>query len=56
MNILLASNNTHNGRSSPHARSPHTIILPKELGLSFEFEEDKPTFTENALGTGNDTR
>lgn len=28
----------------------HTIILPKELGLSFGFEEDKPTFTENALG------
>ena len=50
MNILLASNNSHKREEFSRLLKAHTLILPKELGLDFDFEEDKATFTENALG------
>lgn len=50
MNILLASNNTHKREEFARILASHTLVLPQELGLHFDFEEDKETFTENALG------
>ncbi len=50
MNILLASNNSHKRDEFSRLLASHTLILPKDLGLEFDFEEDKETFTENALG------
>ena len=50
MNILLASNNTHKKEEFARILTSHTIMLPSELNLSYDFEEDKETFTENALG------
>lgn len=50
MNILLASNNLHKRDEFSRLLKGHTLVLPAELGLHFDFEEDKATFTENALG------
>lgn len=50
MNILLASSNPHKKEEFSRILKGHSIILPSELGLSSDFEEDKETFTENALG------
>lgn len=50
MNILLASNNLHKREEFSRMLSGHTLVVPSELGLHFDFEEDKATFTENALG------
>ena len=50
MNILLASNNEHKKAEFSRLLVGHTIALPADLGLSFDFREDKETFTENALG------
>jgi len=50
MKILLASNNGHKREEFSRTLAPHTITLPGELGITFDFEEDKDTFTENALG------
>ncbi|MGE4585043.1 MAG: non-canonical purine NTP pyrophosphatase [Sphaerochaeta sp.] len=50
MNILLASNNPHKKEEFHRLLPSHTIILPQDLGLDYSFEEDKETFTENALG------
>ncbi len=50
MNILLASNNEHKKEEFSRILIGHTIVLPKELGIDFDFEEEAETFTENALG------
>lgn len=50
MNILLATSNTHKRDEFARILAPHTIFLPSELGLVFDFEESGETFTENALG------
>lgn len=50
MKILLASNNSHKKEEFSRIFCDHTIALPNELGLTFDFREDKETFTENALG------
>lgn len=50
MKILLASNNAHKKEEFSRILAPYTIVLPAELGLTFDFDEDKETFTENALG------
>ncbi len=50
MNILLASNNEHKKEEFSRILTGHTIILPRELGIDFDFEEEAETFTENALG------
>lgn len=50
MNILLATSNTHKKEEFARILTEHTIVLPSELNLSFDFEENAETFTENALG------
>ncbi|WP_319756179.1 non-canonical purine NTP pyrophosphatase [uncultured Sphaerochaeta sp.] len=50
MNILLASNNEHKKEEFSRILTDHTIVLPKELGIDFDFEEESETFSENALG------
>ncbi len=50
MNILLASNNQHKKEEFSRILAGHTIVLPRELGIEFDFEEEEETFSENALG------
>ncbi len=50
MNILLASNNSHKKEEFSRILTNHTILLPQDLGLTFDFDEDRESFTENALG------
>ncbi len=50
MNILLASNNDHKREEFTRILKGHSLFLPKDLGIEFDFEEDKESFTENALG------
>ncbi|MGE4453613.1 MAG: non-canonical purine NTP pyrophosphatase [Sphaerochaeta sp.] len=50
MNILLASNNQHKKEEFSRILAGHTIMLPRELGIAFDFEEEEETFSENALG------
>lgn len=56
MNILLASNNLHKKQEFERLLAPHTIAMPSELGIVFDFEEDKSSFTENALGKAESLR
>jgi XTP/dITP diphosphohydrolase len=48
--LLLASNNAHKRDEFIRLFPGFTILLPKDLGLSFEFEENGQSFLENALG------
>jgi len=48
--LLLASNNTHKHDEFARLFPGFRIFLPKDLGLSFEFEENGQSFLENALG------
>ncbi|MGH0054203.1 MAG: non-canonical purine NTP pyrophosphatase, partial [Sphaerochaetaceae bacterium] len=50
MNILLASNNEHKKEEFSRILIGHTVLLPQDLGIAFDFEEEGETFTENALG------
>lgn len=50
MNILLATSNNHKRDEFARILTGHSIFLPSELGLTFDFEESAETFTENALG------
>jgi XTP/dITP diphosphohydrolase len=50
MKILLATSNNHKREEFARILTDHTIFLPSELGLTFDFEESGETFTENALG------
>ena len=50
MNILLATSNNHKRDEFARILKGHSIFLPSELGLTFDFEESGETFTENALG------
>lgn len=50
MNIVLATTNLHKKEEFSRILGGHRIVLPAELGLSFDFEEEAETFTENALG------
>lgn len=49
MKILLASNNDHKREEFSRIFDTHTVALPRDLSLAFDFEETKETFTENAL-------
>ncbi len=49
MKILLASSNEHKRHEIQQLFSGHEIILPKDLGLDFDCEENGTTFLENAL-------
>ncbi len=49
MDILLASGNTHKKKELEQIFKGHTILMPGDLGISFECEETGCTFMANAL-------
>jgi XTP/dITP diphosphohydrolase len=49
MDIVLASGNRHKKKELEKIFSSHTLILPSELGISFDCDETGKTFMENAL-------
>ncbi len=53
MRILLASSNEHKRHEIGQLFAPHEILLPKDLGLDFDCEENGTTFLENALIKAN---
>jgi XTP/dITP diphosphohydrolase len=50
MDIILATGNLHKRTEFQRIFPGHRVVIPKELGLSFEHEETGTTFGENALG------
>jgi XTP/dITP diphosphohydrolase len=48
--LLLASNNAHKHAEFTRLFPGFRILLPADLGLAFEFEENGSTFLENSLG------
>ena len=49
MKILLASSNEHKRHEFSQLFAPHEILLPKDLGIQFDCEENGQTFLENAM-------
>lgn len=49
MDILLASSNEHKKGELSALLAPHVLHTPKELGFSFDCEENAPTFEGNAM-------
>ena len=49
MKILLASSNEHKRHEFAQLFAPHEILLPKDLGIDFDCEENGTTFQENAM-------
>ena len=49
MKILLASSNEHKRHEFSQLFAPHEILLPKDLGIRFDCEENGSTFQENAM-------
>ena len=50
MTIILASGNRHKKAEIVRILPSHTILLPEENGISFDYEETGETFLENAMG------
>jgi len=50
MKILLASSNKNKAVELTPVMPGHTILLPGEIGIKFDFEETGLTFLDNALG------
>lgn len=50
MTIILASGNRHKKAEIVKILPSHTILLPEENSISFEYEETGDTFLDNALG------
>lgn len=48
--LLLGSNNSHKHDEFARLLPGFRVLLPKDLGLGFEFEEDGESFLDNALG------
>ncbi len=48
MELLFASNNNHKVDEIKQLFSPHTILTPKQVNTTFEFEETGDTFIANA--------
>jgi XTP/dITP diphosphohydrolase len=48
--LLLASNNAHKHAEFARMFPGVRILLPSDLGLAFEFEENGKSFLENSLG------
>lgn len=48
--LLLASNNAHKHAEFVRLFPDYRILLPADLGLAFEFEENGASFLENSLG------
>lgn len=49
MKIILASSNEHKKKEIEQLFTGHDILLPKDVGVSFECEENGVTFLENAM-------
>ncbi|MFA5699256.1 MAG: non-canonical purine NTP pyrophosphatase [Sphaerochaeta sp.] len=49
MDILLASNNNHKREEFSRLLAPHRILMPKDIGIAFDVEENESSFTANAL-------
>jgi XTP/dITP diphosphohydrolase len=50
MEIVLATGNMHKLREITEILPGHRIVLPKELGIDFAYEETGTTYLDNALG------
>ncbi len=50
MELLLATGNLHKKREMEEILSPHTIIVPSQIGLPFYYEETGTTYFENSYG------
>ena len=50
MKILLASNNRNKKIEIAQLLPSHTVLLPDEKGIDFEYEETGDTFLANAMG------
>lgn len=50
MKILLATGNMHKKQELSSILSSHTLFLPDDLGIGFDFEETENTFLGNSLG------
>jgi len=50
MKIYLATNNPHKKEEISKIFSSHTILMPRDAGIDFDFEETGTTYLENALG------
>jgi len=49
MEILLATGNPHKKEELSRILSPHTVLIPPDLGISFDADETGSTYLENAL-------
>lgn len=49
MEIILASSNEHKKKEIEQLFTGHEILLPKDVGVSFDCEENGATFLENAM-------
>jgi XTP/dITP diphosphohydrolase len=50
MKLLFASQNTHKRIEMAALLPEHEIIMPKDVGIDFDFEETADSFIGNALG------
>jgi len=50
MEIVLATGNPHKQTELQGIFPDHRILIPRDLGISFEFDETGSTFLENSLG------
>lgn len=48
--LLLASNNAHKREELARILAGYKIVMPRDLGVDFEYEEGSESFHENALG------
>jgi len=49
MKLLLATGNPHKKEELSRILHPHTVLIPGDLGISFDAEETGTTYLENAL-------
>jgi len=49
MEILLATGNPHKKEELSRILHPHTLLIPSDLGISFDADETGSTYLENAL-------
>lgn len=50
LTLLLSTANEHKKREMSEICSPHTLLVPSDIGVSAEYDETGTTFLENALG------
>ncbi len=54
MEIILASGNRHKLFELKEILKEHTLLLPEDIGIDFDFEETGSTFLENSQGKAFD--